>query len=89
MGRGVTAVRRVYGKRSRRHLSKATIFVVCAPYFLEKIESEIRPRGGVILIIVLYGARITKQIKTEQDETKQIQNRYVPDTHFSQKKMSH
>ena len=42
-------------QRSRRNLSKyAAIFFLCVPSVLEKTGSEIRPRGGVLLILV-YG----------------------------------
>ena len=36
-------------EKYRRDLSNATIFVVCASLVFEKIVSEIRPRGCVIL----------------------------------------
>ena len=40
------AERCVYGfTSSQQDLSETTIFVLCAPYVLEKIGSEMRPKG--------------------------------------------
>ena len=50
-GESVSADQRVYG-RHRRDASKTTIFLVCAPLVLEKIGSEISPRGCAILRVL-------------------------------------
>lgn len=63
-GESPNAERCVYGSAylDRRDLSEATIFVVHAPFGVEAIGSEIRPRGcaltcalhgGTLLIVVL------------------------------------